>query len=117
MTYFKINGKDFSELVAGLKIGYEVLVAENSGRNANGDTVLDVINRKRKIYVSLRHTTIQEMKEFLAAVEPYVVNIEYLDAKTNTLQHATTYIGTAEPEYYNISKSLYKPMNLNFIEM
>ena len=41
-----INGVDVSDLVQGMKIGYEVLVSDNSGRNAAGDTVLDIINRK-----------------------------------------------------------------------
>ena len=115
--FFKIGNSDFSGLISGLKVGYETLVNDSSGRNANGDTVLDVINVKRKIYVTLRHTTIAEMKSFLVAVEPFQVTITYLDPKTNTMQTAQTYIGTPEPEYFNISKSLYKPMSLNFIEL
>ena len=46
--YFMINGEDFSHLVSGLKIGYETLVSDNSGRNAAGDTVIDVVNKKYK---------------------------------------------------------------------
>ena len=102
MVIFKINNVDFSDLVTGLKVGYETLVSDNSGRNAAGDTVIDVINTKRKIYVTLRHTTFAEMQSFLAAVEPFKVTVTYLDPK---------------PEYYNISHTLYKPMNLNFIEL
>jgi hypothetical protein len=117
MTIFKIGSADFSGLVSGLKVGYETLVSDNSGRNANGDTVLDVINMKRKIYVTLRHTTFAEMQSFLAAVEPFTVTVSYLDPKTNTLETATTYIGTPEPEYYNASHSIYKPLSLNFIEL
>lgn len=117
MTIFKVNNTDFSDLVSGLKVGYETLVSDSSGRNANGDTVLDIINTKRKIYVTLRHTTIAEMKSFLSAIAPYQVTVTYLDPKTNSLQSASTYIGTPEPEYYNISHSLYKPMSLNFIEL
>lgn len=116
--YFKVNGKDFSSLVSGLKVGYEVLVSDKSGRNAAGNTVVDVINRKRKIYVTLRHTTAAEMLSFLAAVEGYVVNVDYLDPKTNTLKAATAYIGTPEPEYAFINdRTIFKPMNLNFIEL
>lgn len=117
MTIFKIGSKDFSDLVAGLKVGYETLVSDNSGRNANGDTVLDVINTKRKIYVTTRHTTFAEMQAFLAAIEPFQVTVTYLDPKTNTLKTANTYIGTPEPEYYNVSKTLYNPLSLNFIEL
>lgn len=117
MTIFKIGNNDFSDLVAGLKVGYETLVSDNSGRNAAGDTVLDVINRKRKIYISLRHTTIAEMQRFLSAISNYQVTITYLDPQTNTLKTANTYTGTPEPDYFNISKSLYKPMSINFIEL
>lgn len=34
MVIFKINNVDFSGLVTGLKVGYETLVSDNSGRNA-----------------------------------------------------------------------------------
>lgn len=114
---FKIGSADFSGLVSGLKVGYETLVSDSSGRNANGDTVVDVINMKRKIYVSLRATKFDEMQDFLAAISPYVVTVEYLDPRDNTLHKATTYTGTPEPEYYNVSKTIFKPMNLNFIEL
>lgn len=116
--YFKINGQDFSPIVNSLKVGYETLVSSNSGRNAAGDTVIDVVNEKRKVYVGLRHTLVPEMQNFLAAIAGFVVTIEYLDPRTNALNSATTYIGTPEPEYYTISdRTIYKPMNLNFIEL
>lgn len=118
MAYLKINNTDFSSLVSGLKIGYETLVSDNSGRNAAGNTVIDVINRKIKVYVNLRYTTDTEMKGFLAAIKDYVVNVTFLDPETNTLTTVVAYTGTPEPEYYTISnKTLYKPMSLNFIEL
>lgn len=117
MAILKINNVDFSDLVSGLKVGYETLVSDSSGRNANGDTVLDVINMKRKIYVTLRHTTFAEMQRFLAAIEPYQVTVSYLDPRNNTMQSASTYTGTPEPEYYNVSKTIFKSMNINFIEL
>ena len=116
--YFKINDVDFSGMVSGLKVGYETLVSSDSGRNANGDTVIDVINEKIKVYITFRHTTDDEMKSILEAVNDYVVNISFLDPIPKTLKTITTYTGTPEPEYYTIStKTIYKPMNLNFIEL
>lgn len=117
MAILKINGYDASGLVSGLKVGYETLVSDTSGRNANGDTVLDVINLKRKVYVNFRAMKFSEMQELLAAIAPYQVTIEYLDPRTNTMQSADTYTGTPEPEYYNVSKTIFKAMNLNFIEL
>lgn len=119
MDYLMINGEDFSNLVSGLKVGHETLVSDSSGRNAAGDTVIDIINKKYKIYVTLRHTTDDEMKNFLEAIEDYVVNITFLNPKTNTLETVNAYTGTPEPEYYTIQSNtvIYKPMDLNFIEL
>lgn len=119
MSYFKINGQDFSSLVSSLKVGYETLVSDNSGRNANGDTVIDVINLKHKVYVGLRHTTEAEMRGFLAAINDYVVSVSFLDAKTNSIKTITAYTGTPEPDYFTIqdNRILYKPLSLNFIEL
>lgn len=117
--YFKINNIDFSELVSGLKIGHETLVSDNSGRNAAGDTVIDVINKKYKVYVTLRHTTDAEMQSFLDAIKDYVVNVSFLNPQTKALTTINAYTGTPEPEYYTIQPTtiLYKPMSLNFIEL
>ena len=49
MSYLKIGNVDVSYLVKNLKVGYETLVADGSGRNANGDTVLDIVNYKNKL--------------------------------------------------------------------
>lgn len=118
MAYLKINNTDFSSLISGLKIGYETLVSDNTGRNAAGDTVIDVINRKIKVYTTLRHTTNSEMKGFLEAIKDFTVDVTFLDPETNSLKTIEAYTGTPEPEYYTISdKTIYKPMNLNFIEL
>ncbi len=119
MNYFKIGEEDFSSLVSSMKVGYETLVSEDSGRNANGDTVIDVINKKQKVYIGLRHTTETEMENFLNAIEDYVINISFLDPKTKALTTITAYTGTPEPEYYTIQDGgiLYKPLSINFIEL
>lgn len=116
--YFKINDTDFSSLVSGMKVGYETLVSDDSGRNAAGDTVIDVINKKIKVYITLRHTTREEMTRFLSAIDPFVISISFLDPTTNELTTIQTYTGTPEPEYYTISdKTIFKPMSINFIEL
>lgn len=119
MSYLKINDTDISHLVSGLKIGYETLVADNSGRNANGDTVLDIINRKIKLYVSFRPMDDTDMKSFLTLIKDYVVSVSFRDSKTNALKTITCYTGTPEPEYYWIleDRVLYKAFDLNFIEL
>lgn len=119
MSYLIINGVDVSDLVKGMRVGYETLVAENSGRNANGDTVLDIINRKVKLYVTFRPMDDSDMSRLLGSFSEYVIPVTYRDSKTNTTNTITCYTGTPEPEYYWIlnNQVLYKEMQLNFIEM
>lgn len=120
MAYLKINGTDFSSLISGLKVGYETLVSD-SGRNAAGDMYIDMNSKTRKIklYCSLRHTTADEMRAFLKAIEPFVVDITFLNPETKALTTINAYTGTPEPEYYTIqpTMTIYKPMELNFIEL
>ncbi len=119
MSYLKINGTDVSHLVKGMKIGYETLVAENSGRNANGDTVLDVINHKIKVYVTFRPMDDHDMKTLLATFEDYVIPVTFRNSKTGADKTITCYTGTPEPDYYWIQGNsvLYKEFQLNFIEL
>lgn len=114
-----INGLDVSHLVQGMKVGYETLVSEDSGRNAAGDTVIDVINRKIKIYVTFRPMSGNDMSELLMAMNDYVVNVSFRDSKTNATKTITAYTGSPTPEYYWVlgSQVLYKAFDLNFIEL
>ena len=102
-----------------MKVSFETLVSDKSGRNAAGDSFIDVINEKIKLTTTTRHTSQQEMEELLDAIEPYVVTVKFLNPKTNSTKTITAYISTPEPEYYTIqgNKVLYKPMSLNFIEL
>lgn len=119
MTYLTINSTDVSHLVKSLKVGYETLVADTSGRNANGDTVIDIVNRKAKVYVVFRAMTASEMSTLLTAIQDYVVTVTYRDPKTNSSKTITSYTGTPEPDYYFIlqNRVMYKEMSLNFIEL
>ena len=119
MAILKINNVDVSGLVSGLKVGYETLVSETSGRNAAGDMIIDTksLNVKRKLYVTLRHTTFAEMQTFLGAISNFTVSVSYLDPRNNLMQTMSAYTGTPEPEYFNVSKTIFKPLNLNFIEL
>ena len=119
MSYLTINGYDASNLVKGLKVGYETLVSEDSGRNAAGDTVLDIINRKVKLYVTFRPMDGREMASLLSAIGPYVVNVSFRDSRTNATKTINCYHGTPEPDYYWIHGNdvLYREFSFNFIEL
>ena len=119
MSYLMLNGTDVSDLVKSLKVGYETLVSDDSGRNANGDTVIDIVNQKVKVYVTFRPMDDEEMAKLLAAIEDFVISVTYRDVKTNRNKTVTCYTGTPEPDYYFIhnNRVLYKEMNLNFIQL
>ena len=119
MSNLIINGYDATHLVKGLKIGYETLVSEDSGRNAAGNTVIDIVNRKVKLYVNFRPMDESDMSALLSSISNYVVNVSYLDSKTNAMKTITCYTGTPEPEYYTMAggRVLYKEFSFNFIEL
>lgn len=119
MTILKIGDVDFSHLINTYKVGYNVLLSDKSGRNAKGNTTIDIINRKTKIECGFIPMNSDELKSLLAAIEPYAVDVTYLDSKTNTEKTMKAYCSTAEPEYYRTidGNILTKPMNINFIEL
>ena len=119
MTNFKINGTDFTHLVANMKVGYETLVSDESGRNAKGTMVIDIVSRKRKVYCTFRPMDEAEMESLLSAMSDYVINVTYLNPKTNSLVTIKAYTGTPEPDYYwtHTNEKLFRPMELNFIEL
>lgn len=119
MSYLIIENTDVSDLVKSLKVSYETLVSDNSGRNANGDTVIDVVNKKVKIQVTFRAMESDDMVKLLSAIENYVIDVTYRDVKTNSNKTITCYTGTPEPDYYFIhdNRVLYKEMSLNFIQL
>lgn len=119
MQYLKIGETDFSGMIAGMTVGYNVLLSDDSGRNARGDNTVDIVNRKVKVTCTTRPLTQTEMSSLLNAVAPYVINISYLDSKSGTVKTVEAYISTPEPAYYRIIDGmvLYNPMTLSFIEM
>lgn len=119
MSYLLINGTDVSHLVKNMKIGYETLVSDTSGRNANGDTVIDIVNKKIKVYVTFRAMTASEMSSLLGSVQSYMVSVSFRDPRTNGTRTISCYTGTPEPDYYFIlgNRIMYREMSLNFIEL
>lgn len=119
MAYLKIGSTDFSGLVSALKLSYQVLLSDASGRNARGDNYVDIVGRKQKLTVTTRPCTQAEMAGLLAAIQPYVVSVTYLDGETQALKTIEAYASAAEPEYYRIidGRTRFKPMTLSFVEM
>ena len=119
MSYLIINNVDVSDLVRSMRIGYETLVSDGENRNANGDTVIDIINKKTKLQITFRPMESEDMTKLLAAIEDYVIDVTYRDSKTNSDKTITCFTDTPEPDYYFIhdDRVLYKEMSLNFQQL
>lgn len=119
MQILKIGETNVSHMITTMKISYNVMLSEDSGRNAKGDNVVDIINRKVRIDCTFRALSQSEMSTLLATVEPYVLSIGYLDSRSGALKTIQAYISTPVPDYYRIidGKVLYNAMQLSFIEM
>lgn len=121
MEVFKIDGADFTDIVQSYTTGYNVLLSEKSGRTARGNNVVDIVNRKTKLTVSFLPMDAVRMKAFLAAIEPYVVDITYWDAKTDALKTMEIYTGTPEVTALRMNAASpgrrYGSFSLAFVEM
>ena len=117
----KIGNLDCSKWLTAFKIGYNTIVSDESGRNAQGDSTIDVItqNPKIKIFCEFGPMIQSEMTSFLTAIAPFVVSAQFSDPKTGSIRTITTYIGTPEIDKYpNIGgETIYKSFSLNFIEL
>ena len=117
MSYFKIGDIDFSDICAGLKVIKNRNF--NSQTNANGDTVIDYINKKIQLEVSIIAINDTKMTELLNAIDVFNVAISYRDPLTNELKVIDSIISTDEIEYYTIqiNKVMYKAFILTFTEL
>ncbi len=115
----KIENLDASSLLSGYKVSYETLLSSKSGRNARGNNTIEIINRKYKISCSFGPMTQAQMQSFLSAVQAYVLSVQFFDPRSGTMKTIRAYTGTPEPETYYAdgTGTMYKPFNLNFIEL
>lgn len=117
MTYFMINGVNYSPYVNQLKVNKKNIY--NSQTNASGDSVVDFINSKREIDVGIIPLDATTMAQLQAAIDAFNVSISYRDPKTNELETINCIIPSDNVEYYTIqtNKVMYKAFTLKLIEL
>lgn len=118
MAYFKINGKDYSNIVNALKVNKSANY--NAQTNAAGDTVVDFINHKRTIEVGIIPLSNTFMAPLLADLDAFNVSISFLNPQTDVLEeNINCIIPEEEIEYYTIqvNKVSYKGLTLTFTEL
>ena len=118
MAYFKIGSTDFSAYVSGLKISTDVNY--NAQQNANCDTVVDYVNKKRTFEVEIIPLDATARAKLLAAIDAFSVSISFRNPKTNALETGVScIIASHDISYYTIqdSKIMYQKFNLKFNEL
>lgn len=117
MEYFKINGTDLSKYVSGLRINKSATYTSQT--NAAGNTVIDYINTKRTIEVSIIALDDAAMKAIQPILDAFSLTIEYRDTTTGELATVNAILPINEIEYYTIrnDKVMFKAFNLTFTEL
>lgn len=117
MAYFKINDTDLSMYVGGLKVSKAANY--NAQTNAAGNTVVDYINSKTTLEVSIIALDDAAMKAIKALLDAFSVSITYRSPATGELETIAAIIPEDEIEYYTIqaNKVSYKAFDLTFTEL
>ena len=118
MSYFKINGRDYSNIVGSLKVDKKHTY--NAQTNAAGNTVVDYINAKRTIEVGIIPLDSVDMLPLQLDISAFSVSISFLNPYTNTLEeNIPCIIPSNGVEYYTIqtNKVSYKGCTLTFTEL
>lgn len=117
MAFFKLNSTDISAYVSALKIGYNYDYIEN--KNANGDSLVDYINMKRAIEVTIIPLTAADYDTFKSQLQ-FETNISFLNPDTNTLEtNVACILPKRNIEYYTIqaNNKEYKGFTLTYQEL
>lgn len=118
MTFFKINGVDFSKYVSSLVIDKKKVY--NTQTNAAGNTVADYINTKREIEVGIIPLDDTVMAQLQNEIDALNVSISFRNPKTNTLEENVNCIIPQDGvDYYTLSGQgrMYKAFTLKFSEL
>lgn len=117
MAYFKINNNDYSNYTSELKVKKNANYTAQM--NAAGNTVVDLINTKRQIEVTIIPLNDDVMKTLQGDLI-FNPTISYRDPGTGALVDGVNCIlPTSGIEYYTIqaNKVMYKAFSLTFTEL
>lgn len=118
LAYFKIGDLDCSQYVKELKV--KKSTNYNAQTNAAGNTVVDYINTKRQIEVSIITLNEVDAKAILAACAAFNVSISYRDPVNQALVlDVNCIIPDTDVEYYTIqyNKVMLNDFKLKFTEL
>ncbi len=111
----KINGVQIPT-PSTYQIGiYDLSRAE---RNAAGTIVIDRIATKRKIELTWRYLTREQLSKLLTLVSPVFFEVEYTDPQSNEIEKGIFYCGDrlVQAFDYKNGRIRYKDIRFNIIE-
>ena len=102
---------------SGLKVGKKTNY--NALTNAAGDTVVDYINSKRVISVTIIPLEDEIMQRLQADIGNFAVTLSFRNPTNGELEDIEAIIPDSEVEYYTIrvDNVSYKALNLTFTEL
>ena len=117
--HFKIN--DDKEFVAkSLKVNYESLSGEDSGRTDDGVMRINWIFRRiRKVEIEMPPMTSQELSKLLSRVQGQEYYLTYYDPLDNVERKAKVYTSNSKTDLYSgiIMNGLWQGVSFNAIEL
>lgn len=114
----QINGTNLTPLIKKYQVDYNVLVKDD-GRNAAGNAIINIVNRKTKLVCVFRPMNDAEMASLLNLINPFVLTVTYWDTKTQAQVSKSMYTGTPSTDFYTNKndQGLFNDFSLNFIEL
>ena len=117
--HFKIN--DDKEFVAkSLKVNYESLSGEDSGRTDDGVMRINWIFRRiRKVEIEMPPMTSQELSRLLSRVQGQEYYLTYYDPLDNVERKAKVYTSNSKTDLYSgiTMNGLWQGVSFNAIEL
>lgn len=115
MALIKINGVEIptpSDYVPGIM---DISKAE---RNANGTMIIERITTKRKLELSWKTLSTEDLSKILSAVSAVFFTVEYHDPQDNSVRTGTFYSGDRSCAMLSFINGVpkYKDIKFNLIE-
>ena len=116
MALITIGGSPL-EPVSGYVVEWYDLSLD-SGRNANGDMRLNIVNNKYKVLITTPYLTQTELTGIITKIGTGALAVTFLDPFTGTTVTKNMYRGDRSAGlYWDKTEKLYEPISISLIEL
>jgi hypothetical protein len=112
----KINGIQVPKTPSKYSTG--IMDLSRARRDGTGAIVINRIATKRKIELTWKHLTGEELSNLLTLVSPVFFTVEYIDPQTNSVKTGTFYCGDRTVGAFTYKNGIirWKDIRFNLIE-